>query len=301
LAREDLSGRVALVTGAAGGLGSMMAEALLKAGWRAVLSGTRATALQDAFRHFPAAQLRCVEADLSREGAAESLAGQAMAAFGRVDMLLNNAGLSSSAIEGVAPDKPVPLWSIPTAMLERFYRVNTLAPLRLAAALVPQMVERGWGRVVNVTTGLGTMLSFGGYGGSKAALEAETACLAKALAGTGVTVNVLLPGGPTATRMTRNFPTPAGKMLQPEIMIGPILYLASEASSAVTGRRFIAKDWDPALPADKAASIAGAPVAWTALAPSPADAPPQSRPGAQPPIRKKHATQESSYSKGGRV
>jgi NAD(P)-dependent dehydrogenase (short-subunit alcohol dehydrogenase family) len=267
LANEEISSRVALVTGAAGGLGSRMAEALLKAGWRVVLSGTNAAALRDAYELFPAAQFRAVQADLSQEDAAEKLAGEATAAFGHVDMLVNNAGVSSSAIEGVAPDLPVPLWSIPTEMLERFYRVNTLTPLRLAAALIPQMVERGWGRVVNVTTGLGTMLSYGGYGGSKAAIEAETACIAKALAGTGVTANVLLPGGPTATRMTRNFPTPAAEMLQPEIVIGPILYLASDASSAVNGRRFIAKDWDPALPAEKAASIAGAPVGWAALVP----------------------------------
>jgi NAD(P)-dependent dehydrogenase (short-subunit alcohol dehydrogenase family) len=287
LASEEISSRVALVTGAAGGLGSRMAEALLGAGWRVVLSGTKAAALQDAFAHFPAAQFRCVEADLSREGAAEKLAGEGTAAFGRIDMLLNNAGVSSSAIEDVAPDLPVPLWSIPTEMLERFYRVNTLAPLRLAAALVPQMIERNWGRVVNVTTGLGTMLSYGGYGGSKAAIEAETACLAKALAATGVTANVLAPGGPTATRMTQNFPTPAAQMLQPEIMVGPILYLASEAASGVTGRRFIAKDWDPALPAEKAASMAGAPVAWTALVPPPAAA--------------NCTTPTSSSIKGGRV
>jgi len=289
LASEEISSRVALVTGAAGGLGSRMAEALLGAGWRVVLSGTKAGELQLAFARFPAAQLRCIEADLSQEGAAETLAGKAMAAFGRLDMLVNNAGVSSSAIEGVAPDRPVPLWSIPTGMLERFYRVNTLTPLRLAAALIPHMAERGWGRVVNVTTGLGTMLSYGGYGGSKAAIEAETACLARALIGTGVTANVLLPGGPTATRMTRNFPMPAAEMLQPEIMVGPILYLASDASSEVTGRRFVGKDWDPALPAEKAASIAGAPVGWTALVPA-----------AAAPVAH-HATQPSSSIKGGRI
>jgi NAD(P)-dependent dehydrogenase (short-subunit alcohol dehydrogenase family) len=287
LASEEISSRVALVTGAAGGLGSRMAEALLGAGWRVVLSGTKAAALQGAFAHVSPAQFRCVEADLSREGAAEKLAAETTAAFGRIDMLLNNAGVSSSAIEGVAPDLPVPLWFIPTDMLERFYRVNTLAPLRLTAALVPQMVERRWGRVVNVTTGLGTMLSYGGYGGSKAAIEAETACLARALAGTGVTANVLAPGGPTATRMTQNFPTPAAEMLQPQIMVAPILYLASDAASAVTGRRFIARDWDPKLPAEKAASIAGAPAGWAALVPPAAAA--------------IHTNQTSSSIKGGRV
>ena len=289
MADEGISGRVALVTGAAGGLGGRMAEALLDAGCRVVLAGTRAAALRDAFARFPAAQRHCAEADLSREGAAEELAKEAVDAFGRIDILVNNAGVSTSAIDGFPPDRPVPLWSIPTAMLERFYRVNTLAPLRLAAALAPPMVERGWGRIVNVSTGLGTMLSFGGYGGSKAALEAETACLAKALAGTGVTVNVLLPGGPTATRMTRNFPAPASRMLQPEIVIGPILYLASDASCGVTGRRFVAKDWDPALPAERAAALAGAPAAWEALVPQ-ASATDSNLPGRHEPLRQARAT-----------
>jgi len=136
------------------------------------------------------------------------------------------------------------------------------------------------------------MLSFAGYGGSKAAIEAETACLASALAGTGVTANVLLPGGPTATRMTRNFPGPASRMLQPEIMVGPVLYLASDASSGVTGRRFVAKDWNPALPAEEAAGAAGAPVAWTALVPA-TSAPVSTLPGRHAPARKDHPSPTS--------
>jgi 3-oxoacyl-[acyl-carrier protein] reductase len=150
-------------------------------------------------------------------------------------------------------------------MTERFYRTNALAPMRLAALLAPDMIERGWGRIVNVTTNLGTMLLYGGYGGSKAALEAETACMASDLAGTGVTANTLLPGGPTASRMTAAFPTPPEDMLQPDIVVGPILYLAAPASNGVTGRRFIAGLWDPALRPEQAAAVAGAPIAWKGI------------------------------------
>jgi NAD(P)-dependent dehydrogenase (short-subunit alcohol dehydrogenase family) len=107
---------------------------------------------------------------------------------------------------------------------------------------------------------------FAPYGGSKAANEAHTAIMAQDLAGTGVTANVLVPGGPTNTRM---IPEESGlnraALLQPEIMIPPLLWLASDASHGVTGRRFIAALWDPKLPPAQAAEKAGAPAAWPNL------------------------------------
>src|SRR5438132_7038777 len=91
---------------------------------------------------------------------------------------------------------------------------------------------RGWGRIVNVTTSLGTMLNAGSptYGPSKAALEALSAIMAKDLDGTGVTVNVLVPGGVTNTPMISD---EAGydrdKLIQPEVMVPPLLWLVSDA------------------------------------------------------------------------
>ncbi len=264
-----MSSRVALVTGASGGLGSQMVGALLKAGYRVVLSGTGEQALRAVAGAEPASRWRLVTADLSEPEAAARLAREATAVFGRVDILINNAGISTSAIDSGAPDKPVRFWSITAAMTSRFYQINTLSPLRLTALLAPAMIERGWGRIVNVTTSLRTMLLYAGYGGSKAALEAETACMAADLANSGVTANALLPGGPTATRMTANFPIPAADMLQADIVVAPILYLASSGSDGVTGRRFIAALWDPALPPDQAAGIASAAIAWSSLATMP--------------------------------
>jgi len=119
---------------------------------------------------------------------------------------------------------------------------------------------------------LGTMLNAGSptYGPSKAALEALSAIMAKDLDGTGVTVNVLVPGGITNTPMVSDA---AGfdraQMIQPEVMAPPLVWLVSDAAEKVTGRRFLAVHWDTRLPPEQAAEKAGAPVAWTSIATMP--------------------------------
>jgi NAD(P)-dependent dehydrogenase (short-subunit alcohol dehydrogenase family) len=108
------------------------------------------------------------------------------------------------------------------------------------------------------------------YGPSKAALEALSAIMAKDLDGTGVTVNVLVPGGVTNTPMISD---EAGfdraKLIQPEVMVPPLLWLVSDAAGKVTGRRFLGVHWDPELPPEQAAERAGAPVVWTSIATMP--------------------------------
>ena len=143
--------------------------------------------------------------------------------------------------------------------------------MALANAVVPEMMREGWGRIINVTTSLGTMLNAGSptYGPSKAALEALSAIMAKDLDGTGVTVNVLVPGGVTNTPMISD---EAGydrdRLIQPEVMVPPLLWLVSDAAK-VTGRRFLGIHWDAELPPEQAAEKAGAPVAWTSIATMP--------------------------------
>ena len=130
------------------------------------------------------------------------------------------------------------------------------------------MMERKWGRIINVTTSLDTMLRPGmaGYGGSKAGLEAHTAIMAGDLLDTGVTANVLVPGGPANTPIV---PAEAGfdrsKLIQPEAMAAPAVWLASDESNDVTGRRFLAVHWDPSLPNEVASEKAMAPIAWEGL------------------------------------
>ncbi len=249
-------GRVALVTGASSGLGRVMALSLLQAGHRVVLSATDANALEGT-RHASGAgdRVAVVPADLSRESELPMLARAAAEAFGQVDILVNNAGVAGTPSR--RPDE------VELHEMRRVFEINAFAPIHLTQLLVPGMVQRGWGRIVLVSTSLDTMLRFVPYGMSKAAAEAFIAALSASLQSTGVTANVLLPGGMTATRMTRHRAN-HGTMLPPEIMGPPITWLASDASDRVTGRRFIAARWNTTLSGAQAAQAAGAPVGWSA-------------------------------------
>ena len=257
--------RVALMTGAGRGLGRVMTLALLRAGVRVILTSTDRESLEDTVRASgaPADQASVCVVDLGEPGACERLASQAVAVWGRVDILVNNAGLGTTSIRKDLLTNPFRFWEAERATFEQFFLINSTAPYFLASRLAPQMMQRGWGRIINNTTSLDTMLRFALYGGSKAALEAHTASMAQDLAGTGVTANVLVPGGGAATRMVEGLGLPMSSFIDPEVMAAPIVWLASDASDGVTGRRFIARNWDPRLPPEQAAAAAGAPVAWS--------------------------------------
>jgi NAD(P)-dependent dehydrogenase (short-subunit alcohol dehydrogenase family) len=135
---------------------------------------------------------------------------------------------------------PLKFWEITPDQWRRFVAVHTTAPLALTNAVVPEMMRQGWGRIVNVTTSLGTMLNAGSptYGPSKAALEALSAIMAKDLDGTGVTVNVLVPGNIPMISDEAGFDR--AKLIQPKVMAPPLIWVVSDAASKVTGRRFLA-------------------------------------------------------------
>lgn len=268
--------RTAIVTGAAGGIGRALVRGLLEAGIRvAAVDRTRdglnavANAAREQGRD---ANLLAIEADLSRDTAISDIVGQARQRFGGIDILVNNAGVGQATLRPGNWQQPLRFWEITADQWRNFTAVHTTAPLLLAQAVVPGMRERKWGRIVNVTTSLGTMIRSGSptYGPSKAALEAFSAIMAKDLEDTGITVNVLVPGGVTNTPMV---PNEAGfdrsEMIQPEVMAPPLVWLLSDAAQGVSGRRFLAVHWDAKLPPAEAAEKAGAPVAWTSIATMP--------------------------------
>ena len=267
--------RVAIVTGAAGGIGRAMVRGLLAAGIRvAGVDRDReplAVLAANANEESNADDLLTIPTDLTSDSAAEEITKATRDRFGRIDILVNNAGIGPGAIRPDSWQRPLKFWEITPDQWRRFVAVHTTAPLALANAVVPNMMRQGWGRIVNVTTSLGTMLNAGSptYGPSKAALEALSAIMSKDLDGTGVTVNVLVPGGITNTPMVSASGFDRTKMIQPEVMVPPLLWLVSDAAGKVTGRRFLGVHWDPELPPEQAAEKAGAPVAWTSIATMP--------------------------------
>jgi NAD(P)-dependent dehydrogenase (short-subunit alcohol dehydrogenase family) len=268
--------RVAIVTGAAGGIGRAMTRALLAAGIRVAGVDRDREPLEalaaNAREQGKAAELLTIATDLTDDSAADAITKATRGKFGRIDILVNNAGIGPGSIRPDSWQRPLKFWEIMPDQWRRFVAVHTTAPLSLANAVVPEMMREGWGRIVNVTTSLGTMLNAGSptYGPSKAALEALSAIMAKDFDGTGITVNVLVPGGITNTPMVSD---EAGfdrtKMIQPEVMAPPLVWLISDAAGNVSGRRFLAIHWYPTLPPEEAAEKAGAPVAWTSIATMP--------------------------------
>jgi NAD(P)-dependent dehydrogenase (short-subunit alcohol dehydrogenase family) len=272
--------RVAIVTGAAGGIGQEIVLGLLGKGLAVAATDRTAQSLADLARaaqqRQQGADLMTIEADLTREGAVDDIVAKARGRFGAIDILINNAGVGQATIRTDNRQRPIKFWEVTPEQWDLFVAVHTKAPMALSRALVHDMMRQKWGRIVNVTTSLGTMIREGAptYGPSKAALEAFSAIMAKDLASTGVTVNVLVPGGVTNTGMV---PLEAGydraEMIQPEVMSPPLNWLLSDAAGSVTGRRFLAVHWDPQLPPEEAAARAGTPVAWTEIATMPIEPP----------------------------
>ena len=275
--------RAAIVTGAAGGIGRALVGGLLGQGLKVAAVDRTAAGLaelaQVAQERQQGANLLTIEADLAEDESIDKIVSQARARFGTIDILVNNAGVGQATIRTDNRSRPIKFWEVTPEQWKLFVAVHTNAPMALSRALVHDMMRQKWGRIVNVTTSLGTMIRGGSptYGPSKAALEAFSAIMAKDLAGTGVTVNVLVPGGMTNTGM---IPMEAGyeraELIQPEIMAPPLEWLVSEAAADVTGRRFLAIHWDPGSPPADTAAKAGAPVAWTDIATMPIEPPQRS-------------------------
>jgi NAD(P)-dependent dehydrogenase (short-subunit alcohol dehydrogenase family) len=190
----DLAGKTALITGAGRGLGRAIAIGLGSADARLVLLARTAGQLEETRallldQDVPAQRIQVVAADLGDE----EQRGRAVAAVltvGRVDILVNNA----ATVEPLGPTA-----SIKAQDLRLAFEVNVVAPAALSAAVLPGMLEAGWGRIVNISSGIAAspagMVRGNAYATTKAALEAHTVNLAAELLGTGVTVNAYRPGG----------------------------------------------------------------------------------------------------------
>ena len=260
--------RVAIVTGAAGGLGRMLVRAALDTGYGVGALDRDQRKLDELMTELAAENRGHMVLPCCLNIAEESACNEAVSAvdsqFGRVDALVNAAGIGMVLIRDDHMLKPIRFDEVTSDEWDLFFDINTKGPFLMAKATLPYLMGNGWGRIVNVTTSMDTMYKDGfcPYGPSKAALEASTAIWAQELSGTGITVNVLTPGGATDTPMLAKLPFPRSSMIQPEVMQAPLKWLLSSESDTVTGRRFVGVFWDPKKTSAEAAEESGGPAAW---------------------------------------
>jgi len=249
----QLDGKVAIVTGAGRGLGRTIAAGYLHEGASVVVTAAREQTELDWFmRQEWAPRVLPQLADVTDAHACEEVVAQAFRHFSQIDVPVNNAGRGMKYVSSSFMTQPPRFWEVDPQTWQMIMATNVDGPFYMARAVVPHMLHRGTGSIINISISYQTMKrrGFSPYGPSKAALESETAIWAQDLEGTGIRVNILLPGGATNTGM---IPTETSQevrehLLQPEIIVAPAVYLASDASRSLTGRRLVATEWSLSSP-----------------------------------------------------
>jgi NAD(P)-dependent dehydrogenase (short-subunit alcohol dehydrogenase family) len=273
MAEPEVAGKVVVVTGGAGGFGRALTRRFVEAG--ACVASLDLTAegierLSDEMRRLgnAAGAFLPLVADVADPASCRRAVEAVIARFGRIDALINNAGLGMSRIRRDHMTRPIRTAEVDFETWQAFLAVNAGGAFNMVKAVLPHFEAARAGRIVNVTTSFFTMQRGGylPYAASKAALEAASASWAEEFADSGIAVNVVVPGGPADTPMV---PEEAGfdrkALIPPEAMFWPMRWLVSDAGAGTTGRRFIAANWNPALPAEEAAAACGSPIAWPDL------------------------------------
>ena len=260
----NLSGKVAIVTGAAGGFGQVLVRALRDAG-----AGVAALDIKDIRRE---EGVLPITADIGDYAACAAAVEKTVNELGGLHILINNGALGLQIIRTDHMTRLVDIEEISPAMWQRFMAVNLSGAWNMTRASIGRLRAQRWGRVINVTTSFFTMLrgGFQPYGPAKAALEAMSAAHAQEFRGSGVTVNVVVPGGPADTPMV---PAESGikrsELIRPEVMAPPVVWLSSDAAAEITGNRYVAAHWDTAIAPAEAERKCRAPAAWPQLAQDP--------------------------------
>ena len=265
-----MTAKIALVMGANKGIGLETARQLAKSGIHVILAardGAKGTAAAQKLKG-EGLDVEAIALDVSNAESIAAAVKEVGAKHGRLDILINNAGINITSFRRPDAKDIGKFRDVTPQEFRRIVEVNVIAPFLMTRSALAPMLKQGWGRIINVTTSLDMMWRnfMQPYGGSKAANEAHLAAIALELEGSGVTANVLVPGGAANTRMvTPGLVPDRSKLIAPEVMVAPLVWLCSNASDGVTGQRFIGARWDDKLPPAEAAKKAGAPAAWQQL------------------------------------
>ena len=226
----DIEGRWALVTGASRGIGREISRALGNLGCNVVLHSRSVEHTTDLAEEISGGGLRAVsvEADLSDSAQLAMLLAEVRNAAPQIDIVYNNAGIMKPYHEDV--------WNIPAEEFRQSFETNVISPIKICNSLIPPMIKRGWGRVINLTSGINEQPQLSPYAVSKAALRKFVHDFAPVLDGSGVTMNALDPGW-IRTDMGGEQAPNAVETVIPGALV-PLL-----TSSGISGREYQAQDY----------------------------------------------------------
>jgi gluconate 5-dehydrogenase len=234
-----------LVTGGTSGLGLAMASALATAGATVALSGRSGQRASSVAADLPGAV--GIQLDVRDESSVARAVDQAWSMLGGIDMLVNNAGIGMRTVNPRFMTHPQGFWEVPADRFRAVIETNLTGYFLVAREVTPRMLAAGGGRIVNISVSHSTMhrAGFVPYGPSRAGSEALSRIMAADLRGTGVTVNLLLPGGATVTGMLPPDAVPEGQgFLEPAVMGPPVVWLASDEAAGVHDERIVAVEFE---------------------------------------------------------
>ncbi|MCP5360153.1 MAG: SDR family oxidoreductase [Sinobacteraceae bacterium] len=258
LRHPSLKERVVLITGGSRGFGWFIAEELLQSGAKVVLTARGEAALKavadDIERRHGRGRCATVAGDVSQQPDCARMVEAALEAFGRIDVLINNAGRSPQDFGSRGAGRVVPFYETPDEALHTLIDTNYKGVWYVSKAAAPHMVKQKFGKIISISTSAGNMVRPGNpiYGPGKAALEAMTRVWAQELKGTGVDANIALPGGAADTAFIRQEVVAGrvgersqnGRLLPGDVIVPPVVWLCTDATNGVTGVRAVGMNWD---------------------------------------------------------
>jgi NAD(P)-dependent dehydrogenase (short-subunit alcohol dehydrogenase family) len=242
-----LDGTRVLITGGTSGLGRSMAEALVQAGATVAVTG-RERGRAEATAAALGADAIGIGMDVRQELAVNAGIDELYTRLGGIDLLVNNAGIGMRTVNPRFLTDPQPFWEVDPDGFRDVVETKLTGSFLVARALVPRMLANGGGRIVCISMNESTMTrrGFVPYGPSGAGVEALARVMAADLEGSSVTLNILLPGGATATGMIPDDIPPETRsvLLDPAVMSPPIVWLASPEAGGIHGQRIVATEFD---------------------------------------------------------